>query len=77
MSIQWETGDTCSACGHDGMTFVYERTAAACDPYGDPSIEYWGRLLCGNPACNVADEVAIDCYQVPDDKVEDIMEEGN
>lgn len=72
--IKWKTGDTCPTCGHDGMTFIYDRIEPACDIFGDPTVEYFGTILCDNPSCSFIEEVSIDAYQIPDNRAIEIME---
>ncbi len=48
--LAWETGDTCTACGHDGMTMT-------ADDYQDLAGFVRGTLAC--PECGAFDEMAL------------------
>ena len=56
--IKWETGDTCSACGHDGLTFELAFHKGE---------EWFGFLVCAG--CGARESSVCLTYQVPADVV--------
>jgi len=65
----WETGDTCSCCGHDGMSFHCEGWQVAPELYDEGEmIEFWGILACSH--CGEGQDSDCRLYQVPKDCIE-------